>query len=260
MPTILYANDIAEEALREIGAFTTSMEQADAAQMKVALRRLELVLNVAIGTDVYLPAWREYDIPLVSGQQKYHLADFVDDNGVQFITGTKLIDTTTGRHYHFDLVNEVKFMDYDNPLSGRPYVGYVSNTDDPNLFVFPLLNSSTPAGQFNLHVVAQVYANKIDPSASQNVNLNLRPTWYLWAIKRLAYNIGCGPVLRLPDNELKSIGEEASSLEDALLSVDGKFNTTDLPVTHGHDVCGINCGMDSSYGMNRPDYHSLYNR
>lgn len=257
MPTVLFATDIAEEALREIGAYTTNMEQADAQQMKVALRRLELVLNTAIGVNVYLPSWREYDIPLIAGQSEYLLSEFVDDNGIQFITDTKVFDTTINRHYDFELVTEQKFQVYDGEITARPYRGFVDKTSSPTLHVYPLVDPSIPNGQYTLHIVAQVYANAIDPNNSQNVELILRPTWYLWAIKKLAFALGCGPIFRLPMDELEGLGTEVTALETALLASDGKHNTSDPPITAGHDP-GLHYGRGwGDYNLNRPDYHSV---
>ena len=82
-----------------------------------------------------------------------------------------------------------------------------------------------------LRVRIQTYHPEIDKMGIGDTDIILRPSWNLWVIKKLAYEIGMGPVRRLAEAELQRLMNDADTMESLLMSSDSRNGQPSPPVT-----------------------------
>lgn len=231
MPTLLTAKVLGERALATMGAFPTSQEHADPGELKRAVQWLEMVLNSQTGKRAMAGFWNIVDIPLEAGIGDYLLNDFVDEGGAQHVFSISMFDASNGEPSPLDMMYESEAVGEDLTNISTPCRAVVTRDINPVLKVFPTPSQSDEDAGQTLRVRYQSYHKPIDQRGTADTDVLLRPSWYLWAVKRLAYEIGLGPVRTLPDGELKRLKEDADMLESTLLAGDGQYNSGKPPVT-----------------------------
>ena len=115
--------------------------------------------------------------------------------------------------------------------TGVPCRATVTKDRDMVLKVYPTPTQVQEDQGLKLRVRVQTYHEDIDPEGIADEDIRLRPGWYLWLTKRLAYEIGSGPVRRLSKGELDELKESAIMMENALLARDGQYTGPKPPVT-----------------------------
>lgn len=230
MPNYLTAKNLAEEALREIGAFPPSQSQADAGELRVTLLRLELMLNSYVGMRTMAGLRDTVEIPLIEGETVYRLEDYTDENSAQHVFSIMCVENT-GNVTPVDIVFDSQAQENDLTQSATPWQAVVSQNVKPVITVWPKPTASdVSAGRF-IRVRLQTYAAAVDPQGIADKDTKLRPSWYWWAITKTAYAIGRGAVRRLSDGELKLLREDSELLENRLLAYDGSQDTSQPHVT-----------------------------
>lgn len=225
MPTIQSAKVISENALSTIGAFPASRPAPDPGEMKKALRWLEMLLNYETAIRPVGGFWQVIEIPLEAGVGDYEMADYVDERGVCHIFSVFIVDQNGDTdplafEFESDAIAE------NLRSTGRPLRATATKDTDMVLSVYPTPTQVEQDAGLVLRIRIQTFHDKIDDTGSGDTDVRLRPSWYLWATKRLAYEIGSGPVRRLGETELKRFDDDATKLENALLARD---NTTPKP-------------------------------
>lgn len=226
MPTIQSAKVIAENALSTIGAFPASRSAPDPGEMKKALRWLEMLLNFKAAVRPVGGFWQVFDIPLEAGVGDYDLSDYCEERGVSQVFSVSIVEAN-GEIDPIDVIFESEAARENLSQTGRP--SRVSVTKDGNgvMRVFPEPTQVEEDAGLALRVRVQTFHDSINEDNNGDVDVRLRPSWYLWATKSLAYECGSGPVRRLAEGELKRLQDDARMLENELLARDG--NTSGKP-------------------------------
>lgn len=230
MPTIQSAKIVAENALSTIGAFAASQSQPDPGELNKALRWLEMLLNYQSGIRPLAGFWQVFDIPIEAGIGDYDMADYAEERGVCHVFSAFVVDLN-GDTDPIDFQYESTAVQENLKDTGRPSRATVSKDRDMVLKVYPLPTQVEEDAGLILRVRVQTYHESIDPKGVNDEDIRLRPSWYLWLTKRLAYEIGSGPVRRLAEGELKRLADDSASLEDALIARDGQYVAPTPPLT-----------------------------
>ena len=115
--------------------------------------------------------------------------------------------------------------------TGTPCRVIITKDAEPELRVYPTPTQTDQDAGLKVRVRVQTYHGSIDPTGVADSDILLRPSWYLWAIKRLAYEIGGGPVRRLPDSERNTLEKDFMMIERELMGRDGQYTHPAPPVT-----------------------------
>jgi len=250
LPTIQSAKDIAENALRTIGAFPSTRPSPDPGEMKTALRWLEMFLNMKAAVRPIGGFWQIFDIPIEAGVGDYDLDDYSEERGVNNIFTVCLVDDL-GNVDPMTQQTESVTVGENLQQTGTPTRWSITTDRENVLRVFPEPTQTDEDAGKKLRVRVQTYHDKIDPLSSGDVELRLRASWYLWATVGLAYLIGGGPVRRLAEAELKRHADDRDAYEGALLARDAQFNGRP-PVTEP-----MECSVDEYDGS---DYTRGYSK
>lgn len=251
MPTIQSAKEIAENALSTIGAFPASRSAPDPGEMKKALRWLEMLLNYSSAIRPINSFWTVIDIPIESGIGDYELADYVDESGACQVFGAFIVDQN-GHLEAIDLEYQSRAAGENLARTGRPQRATVKmDTDRVNgtLSVYPTPTQVEQDAGLILRVRIETFHASIDETGAGDEDIKLRPSWYLWITKKLAYEIGSGPVRRIAEVELSRLESDAMKLENALLARDGQQISPGPPVTEP-----VECSVDDYPGHARRGY------
>lgn len=237
MPTIQSAKQIAENALSTIGAFPASRAAPDPGEMKKALRWLEMLLNHETAIRPIGFFWQVFDIPLEAGVGDYELSDYSEERGVCHVFSVSLVDSG-GNCNPLDLLYGSQAAEENLTDTGQPtratvkYEGSdAAARTSGTLSVYPEPTDTEEDAGLVLRVRVQTFHDKIEEDGTGDHDVRLRPSWYLWATKRLGYEIGSGPVRRLSEGELKRLEDDTTKLENALLARDGQQISPGPPVT-----------------------------
>ena len=229
MPTIKSAKNIAEDALSTIEAFPASQAAPDSGELKKTLNWLEMLLNYESGIRPLAGFWQVFDIPIEAGVGDYDLLDYADERGVSYVFAAFIVDPSGDTDpLDFEYENDAAAENLLN--TGRPYRASVTKDKDMVLRVFPEPTQVEEDLGLKIRVRVQTYHDDIDPTGIADEDIRLRPAWYLWLSKRLGYEIGCGPVRRLSEGELKRLQDDAMTMESALLARDGMQQSPKPPV------------------------------
>ena len=215
MPNIKTAKDVAEDALKTIGAFPSSQTSADAGELRDTLNWLEMLLNYQSGIRPLAGFWQLLEIPLEAGVGDYDLSDYASDRGVNHVFAVFLVDNN-GDTDPLEFQYENTALAEDLSDTGRPCRVTVTKDRDMVMKVYPEPTQIHEDQGMILRVRVQTYHSKIDREGNGDEDILLRPAWYLWLVKRLAYEIGDGPIRRLTEGELRRLEKGAMKLEKQL--------------------------------------------
>lgn len=238
MPTFQTAKVIAENALRQIGAFPSSMQQADAGELRTTLQWLEMVLNEQTGIRPMDGFFRTIEIPVEAGIGDYDLADYADGAEAHNVFSAYIVNQDGGVD-PIEIKYESDFPKENLKEDGTPKRVYISRDPIPTLQFFPTPTQEDEDNGKVIRLRIQTYQEAIDLTGVGDVDLKIRPSWYLWLTKRLAYEIGAGPVRRLAEGELKRLQEDAERISSLLLARAGSINGPRPPVTDPMDCIDV---------------------
>ncbi len=226
MPTIQSAKQIAENALSTIGAFPASRAAPDPGELKKTLRWLEMLLNYQAAIRPIGSFWQVFDVPLEASVGDYELSDYADERGASRVFSAFIVDTS-GDVVPLPLEFQSDAVSENLTRTGRPeratvvYDGDDASTNaSGTLSVYPMPTQTEVDAGLVLRVRVETFHEKIDETGAGDEDIRLRPSWYLWITKRLAYEIGSGPVRRLAEGELARLEADSMKLENALLARD----------------------------------------
>lgn len=221
MPTILSAKEIVEKSLQKIGRFPTTQAAANPVDLKRGLETLEIILQDYFGQGSLASAKGTVQIPLLSSTPIYQLKYYENQlarSGVQFVYSAELLEVASGSRTPVDVINEEKFFLLNPNTTGLPCAVYVNKGPDVSntlVQIHPMLGSQVADGTYTLLMQVQTFATAItDNSGAQK--LNIRPTLYLWAITKLAYQLGTGTIRRLPKQETDQFKIDYEEIESKI--------------------------------------------
>jgi hypothetical protein len=206
------------------------MSAPDAGELKKALNWLEMTLNTMSGTSPLAGFWEIIDIPIEAGIGDYSLSDYSGERGVIDVFSVSLVNASGGSEpLEFEYGNDAVLENLQQ--TGSPSRAILTKDRDPVLKIYPTPTQTEEDAGYVLRLRVQTYHDDIDPNGTGDEDLLLRPAWYLWVTKKLAYEIGCGPVRRLSESELTRLERDSTRLEDQLLARDGKERGPQPPLT-----------------------------
>jgi len=230
MPSYQTAREVAANSLSKIGAWPSSQTQPDARELKIAMRWLEMILNNQSGIRPTAGFWDTIDVPIQAGIGDYDLQDYVKDAGVQSVFSVSMV-TVLGNVEPLDVISERDAVFKNIKENSTPQSAAITRDVKPVLKVYPTPTQADEDAGTVFRIRIQSFHKVIDPEGTNDTEIMLRPSWYLWLTYRLAYEIGGGPVRRLPKQELKDIKEDYRVMESQLYARDGQYNTVQPPIT-----------------------------
>jgi len=229
---LLTAAQLAEGALRRIGALGPHDAGADADELDVALHHLDLVVGELAGamTCTWLvPA--ELVLPLAAGTRSYDLkvalgADW-PENGLQFPLSAWLQDSG-GRRRALAIARRRGFLAHADPDEpGEPREVYIDRRHPPTLATWPVI--AQPGSALVLHV--QTFASDLRESGGNRPHL-LPAAWQRWGELATAADIGDGPVRRLQGDALARLRQEREVAKRALAAHQNREHATRRAVAY----------------------------
>jgi len=214
------AKQIAEEALKKIGAFSLHDSGADPVELDRALTWLDLIVAEQAGKRTC--HWLIPDtvsLSLTGGTADYDmnavLGVGLPDNGIQFPVSATISDDN-GNETPLTLVHRDQYEEIpDKTSTGTPEWIYIDRLYEPTLKTYPVLGSGVTG--YTINLVVQRFSETFH-NTKGNQATELRPAWQLWAIYKLAATIGDGTVRRVPDREIKMFHDVAKTSEVDLLA------------------------------------------
>jgi hypothetical protein len=229
MPNYLTAKALAEEALKEIGSFSPSMEQADIGELRVALSRLEMILNSKIGHNQTAGYWRTIDIDIAASDNDYKISSYANTDGVQYVFSANRIDSN-GSVFPLEMLTQREWDEKNKTETGSVEAIFITRDNDGYVHTYPKPPAGITTGDTKIQLRVQTFAPKIDHKGIADNDMFIRPTWYWWAVTKLAYAIGRGAVRRLPDGELRRLKDDYMQEEKDLMAGDN-HDMTGIPYT-----------------------------
>lgn len=192
------AADIVELALEKVGATSTADDAADESQFNRALKHFNIMLKELVGTKLlwwFVPASQL--IELTVGEDEYDLNAALDTD-LQFVQQV-FIRQSTGVEQKVEMIRKHRYeLDKTTMLNnGDVELCYIERNDSPKI---KLLRAPATEGMF-LRVEGQKYPANMLLSGG-DVPHGFPGAWERNLMLRNAYDIGSGPVIRLPESEL----------------------------------------------------------
>lgn len=224
MPRLLTAQQIAEEALMEIGAFSPKDEGADPDELDRALSALDLICQQHSG--VVRTPWligTELTVTLTSGQASYNLMTVLGSqyppDGIQFPIEAWLQPPTPVNRQPLDIVRRADYYAHsDLAQTGEPEMVYIDRKTPPTLFIWPVISL---AG-YSIKLSAQTFSPDFIKHKNGEAPHGLPAAWQRWAVLATACDIGRGKVRALPQAELADKRAEAARAYAALMAFNAK--------------------------------------
>lgn len=208
MSTAVTSGQIADHALRQIGAYSTNDTGSDPAQFQVALERLDILISeLAASEDLSWLETATLSVTLVAGQSAYSL------DTLEHVTAVRY--TRTGRAPEpVDLIRYADFVLLDTD-SGDPEVAAVTRNPTLSLSVWPL--PATAQAGLTLLVTGQTYAADLVAAKGRDAT-GLPSGWARYLIYLLAADLGSGPVHMLAPGTIQGFEQRAAALKARLMA------------------------------------------
>lgn len=269
MSAVLTSREIAEEALRKIGAYSRADTGADPEDLRIALNWLDLIMSEFSGTTRVL--WlvqRPFQFPLLANVQDYNLLDEAATAGAatadfEFIVSATLVWNNGGQRRPLELLRCDQFNRRSrDSITGVPCVAYVDRLKAPTLSLYPVPTAddtytcelsvqSFPSSTADYQNVAGVQGGLDAPG--------IRKSWQRWAILKLAAELGDGPVRRLSPAEIDRYKRDADIAEKKLLGFENREHDDSYRQESADAYTGHEYRNDGwSYGGPYPDYRRYY--
>lgn len=211
MPRLLSIREICERSLRKIGSYSINDDGARAEEMEEAQQWLDLIVGHLTGrrrTWWLVPV--NATIPLVAGQASYTLDQTLfPDAGMQFAISAWSRNLADGRREEVPIKRRQEWEELPLLNPGQPSAVYISRDRIPTLRLYPVQpNPVTHA----LDLTYQRFSADITARSVNAAMPDVRETWNLYLITALAYELGNGPVRKLPQDEVREMKAAATDL------------------------------------------------
>lgn len=212
MARLLTAREIATEALREISAYSPRDQAPNSDDLSIALRKLDLRVAELSGQMACWWLLRDtYRIALTTTEDSYDLrASIADQETVtepQFVLDAYLEEPGATSLTPLRILDRNEFYT-TSAETGGPRVIYIDRASPPLMWI----KGKAPAAGYyvrltafrhpNDHVAPGSPVGREHAGASGARTTDLPAYWHRWAILATAYDIGGGPVRKLPEAEL----------------------------------------------------------
>jgi hypothetical protein len=216
MSALLTAADVAEGALRQIGALSPYDTAADPEEQAIAIERLDLLVSELAGTHRLwwlVPAAQT--LVLTAGVGEYLLGGL--SPRLEFLHSVQLVEAS-GEESDVELVRRSVYEAIpDKAEAGVPVLAHVTRDATPRLWLHPV---PATAG-LRLRIDGQAYSADIDKQAGRIAH-GFPAAWQRFLIYALAADIGRGPVRRLPAGVVDDFDRVADRAKSSLLTYNGR--------------------------------------
>ena len=219
MSTLFNANQIAEQALRIIGAYSINDSAAEGDHVDQALVWLDLNMAELSGRRrLWWLVPQSVTIDLTSGTGDYLLDDILGElapDGFAFPVSCFLV--RNGRDLPMTIIPRRTWDAFEvKTTEGPPTQIYIDRQRETRINLYPVPNETG----LQLKLTFQTFAPSVT-GKDQNDH-GLRLAWQRWAIYATASDIGRGPVRVVPKDERDTNSAIAREARDALLAVDNR--------------------------------------
>lgn len=246
MSVLFSARQVAEEALRLIGAYSPNDSAADGVELDIALTWMDLNLSQLAGTrQLWFLVSSSSTVPMVADQASYDLSDILTDD-LQFPQYAHL-DTGNGTRHAIRIVSRREFENLSVPAaSGEPYYVHIDRLNIPTMRVYPV---PTVVGA-SVILTHQGFLPDIADKVGGNAAHGLSVAWQRWLALATAIDIGSGPVRRMQVNDIASFERRAQDALAVLMGFNsGSEHTNAAPISASSDaIYSDGSGYSSDYG------------
>lgn len=208
---------IAERALRKIGAYSINDSAADSIELEETLYWLDML--VGHFAETHRPFWLIPDTiakTLTANQQTYTLSTLLGTanpaDGVLYVTGVQLRDSS-GNDEPLKMLSKAEWDEItDKDQTGTPAGVYIDRLKTMTLKVVPVPTVST----YSILLDVQTYSPDLTKSNGA-VKHGFSNGWQLWQVLATAAQIGDGPVRKLPSGEVDRITAKAGGYLNELI-------------------------------------------
>lgn len=239
------ATEIAERALRKIGAFAINDEEPDEADLQEALFWLDMEIAHQAGTNKCFWLMRdELEVELVATDADYDLDSELAqqlETGVQF-PKEAFLDRGNGTRVPLKIMSQREFRRRIAvpATTGEPKWVFIDRLNQgPTMHVYPIPTSVEEDAEMKIILVVQTFSPSVKPRGTTGdsgigVQLTGFPAaWNLWAVTALSALIGDGPVRRRPVQETERWKIDAQRLKLALDAYQNKDHDNAPPISRG---------------------------
>ncbi len=239
MTKSLSAREIVTDALSLIGKFTINDTAPEGHHVIRGLDWLDKVLAFLVAerwvTQLLAPS--PVTLPLKNGVGEYELSKVTGPrDGIIFVLTCSMIQG--GSRRPFDLVRLDEWTEARDRASstGLPMFGFLDRSDALRLRVWPVPTDDTASLEMEVCTYPPtVAASPRRNNKTGNVPIGLRPEWALWASYQLAYHLGNGPIVKLPQNERAELLTAAEKYKSELETFVGQEMPVEAPIAHAYD-------------------------
>ncbi|MGE0723269.1 MAG: hypothetical protein AB7O45_02780 [Alphaproteobacteria bacterium] len=218
MSLVLTPASLAEDALRQIGATYWQEAGAEATKLRIALRRLDLVMAELAGTEHLfhlVPIEQRYQ--LIAEQAEYDIRSTTNPD-IWVVRGASIIEGDEERP--LDLYRRVEWDAIEDRLTrtGRPEGLYIEQSAASLMRPYPI-----PDEDYAIVLTGQVTPADVT-AGDGNTPHGWPQAWQRFLILATAYDCGAGPVAQLPESELRRIREDRDDARFRLLARNRREN------------------------------------
>lgn len=240
MSRVLTAKEICERALRVINEFPVSESAAEGEPLREAMYWLDLLLAETVGTEfVFSRQTETLTMDITNGTQSYDffttLGDELPEDRIQYITDA-YVEDEDGNRTPVEIVNQKKFEDVSRTdETGRPCWLFIDQVAAPTLRIFPTPHEDDET-EYSLKLICQQYAPNVSPAGvtgtqpSGSVLHDMGQAWQRWLVWQLSHDLGCGPIVKLPDASLQRLERNAAMSKQRLLAYENRTHETTPPI------------------------------
>lgn len=226
MSRLFNANEIAEQILRKIGAFSVNDSAADGDELDLALTWLDLNMGELSGRrKLWWLVPQSITVDLTSGTGNYLLTNILGElapDGFAFPVDCYLVRDS--RDLPMEIIPRRTWDAYeDKTTAGPPLQVHFDRQRETQINLYPVPNE---AG-LQLKITFQTFPPSV--TGKDENDHGLRLAWQRWAIYRGASDTGDGTIRSVSRAELEIFERKAEQAERALLAVDNRERTSAPP-------------------------------
>lgn len=225
MARLLNANDVAEQALRKIGAFAINDSAADKDELDLALLWLDLNMAELSNRKLWWLVPQAITVDLTSGTGNYLLSDILEEKAPDgFAFPVEVLLVRNGRDLPVEIIPRRTWDAYeDKTTAGPPTEVHFDRQRETRINLYPVPNETG----LQLKITFQTFPPTV--ATPDENDHGLRLAWQRWAIYRVAADIGDGTVRLLTNDQLSAFESKAVRAETALMAVDNRERTSAPP-------------------------------
>jgi hypothetical protein len=245
MATILRARQVAERALRLIGAYSINETAARAEYVDEALYWLDMIQAELAGTvQCFWLLTETLSFDLTAATVDYDLETLLSGDwpaeGIEYVVNAWL-ENEVGSRFPLEIKRRRDFENVSTPdLTGTPEWLYIDRTATPTVRTYPTLSDTSQTWSVKLVIQKQApIIAGVGPvpktDAGESIETGLPAAWNRYAVYALGADIGNGPVRKLPLQSIEDYRQQAAIAMTRMQEFQNREQETTDPITQGMD-------------------------